>query len=674
MNRGTLIWIAIALGIASVAIILVTQIKSPGPEVASPPAPAKVVTEPAPRSRTETPESTPKASLISIAEPFIGTEACAKCHAQRYQSYLQTHHSRSLAKIDSSHTEKPGSYFHEPSKTLYEVLVSSKGVTHRESLRVATSPTTSVSFPASELPVKYVMGSGAFAKGYLLEDRGFLVQSPVTWYSEPQDYAMAPGYDVKDHLGTTRVITDQCVFCHAGIIARESDNNERFSIQELAIGCERCHGAGSEHAKLYEAKRENVTATDSSVTDSPVTDSSVTDTKIINPSHLDRHASESICAQCHLQGDIVVEAKGKTIWDFVPGEPLENTRKIYKVDKPPTATGSAHVEKTFVDHFDQLWQSECYKNSDTLTCITCHDPHHSVTDKPVSVVQTEHCMKCHTDEACKLEHDIRVEREQNVCFRCHMPSVASEVPHTATTNHQIAVYPRAATPEGNIELTSSTVRRLESPNAVDSVDQRSDSIAKALFELDGTSPDTAMKRLTSETLSKLKQLAADDSTDTVLHSLLARAYRTMAESTTEPVPDSKQLSELWKLAELEALETIRLESRPVDSRKDALEVLLARRFDEGQFELSARYGVELVQTQRNSKDGYNTALALARLQRFQEAESLLRESIRIDVRYAPPYQSLYKLYSAVNPSLAEQVRQAGMMLESWQASKNAPNH
>ncbi len=38
------------------------------------------------------------------------------------------------------------------------------------------SPTTSVELPLGELPVKYVIGSGAFAKGYLLEDGEFLVQ------------------------------------------------------------------------------------------------------------------------------------------------------------------------------------------------------------------------------------------------------------------------------------------------------------------------------------------------------------------------------------------------------------------------------------------------------------------------------------------------------------------
>ncbi len=656
MSRVSSIWVSITLGIAAVAIMLATQRKSPDLQVASPPVPANVVEVPV---ATSTSESIPSAHATLLASnipaPFVGTEACAKCHEERHRSYLQTHHSRSLALVDSGHNEKPGSYFHEPSQTLYEVLVSSTGITHRESLRVTTSPTTNVSLPASSFPVKYVMGSGAFAKGYLLEDRGFLVQSPVTWYREPQAYSMAPGYDVKDHLGTTRVITQQCVFCHAGIIASQDQNDDQFAIHELAIGCERCHGAGKEHATLYENK--------------PV-DASIADSKIVNPTNLDRVGSESICAQCHLQGDVVVEAKGKTIWDFVPGQPLEETRKVYKVDSPVSTTESSQAGKTFTDHFDQLWQSECYKNTDTLTCVTCHDPHHTATDRPVSVVQNEHCMKCHADESCGLDRDIRIEREQNVCFRCHMPSVASEVPHTATTNHQIAVYPKAATTEVANDRTHPILRRLRSPNAPTSVDERSDVIANVLLELDGTSTSSANKRLANETLNRLKRLAVDDSSDPVLRGLLARFYRAMAESTTEPVTDAQQLAEFWKLAEQEALATIRLEPRPVDTRKRAMDVLLAKAFDDGQFESSARYGVELLQTRRDAKDGYNTALAFARLQQFPQAETLLRESIRVDVRYAPPYQSLYKLYSGINPSLAEQIRQTGLLLETWQASKN----
>ena len=61
------------------------------------------------------------------------------------------------------------------------------------------------------------MGSGAFAEGYLLGDGDYLLQSPVTWYAGSGQFGMAPNYDTKHQLGFSRMIHDECLFCHAGL-------------------------------------------------------------------------------------------------------------------------------------------------------------------------------------------------------------------------------------------------------------------------------------------------------------------------------------------------------------------------------------------------------------------------------------------------------------------------
>ena len=70
---------------------------------------------------------------------------------------------------------------------------------------------------------------------------------------------MAPGYDRPDHEGITRRVRRECLFCHNA--APTSDSvaarwDERVAPQtwpvELphGIGCQRCHGPGSDHVRL----------------------------------------------------------------------------------------------------------------------------------------------------------------------------------------------------------------------------------------------------------------------------------------------------------------------------------------------------------------------------------------------------------------------------------------
>ncbi len=284
---------------------------------------------------------------------------------------------------------------------------------------------------------------------------------------------MAPGYDNPSHLGTTRTISDGCLYCHSGIVSRKDGNDEKLIVLEMAINCERCHGAGAEHATLFKTRSISADA-------DAAGSKTETDSRIVNPRRLERMEAESICAQCHLQGDFVVDAVGQSVWDFAPGERFEDTRNTYKVDGGvETSTGDV---KTFVDHFDQLWQSACYQRSETLTCITCHDPHHTKTNLTASLVQNQHCIGCHNDEACGLDHDVRVRREQNDCFRCHMQRVESEVPHTATTNHRISISREVTKPAKTLDAGEilATIRRLHSPRTPETGCRRDVMIAQAL--------------------------------------------------------------------------------------------------------------------------------------------------------------------------------------------------
>ena len=609
--------------------------------------------------------------MIDLPSGMIGSAACIGCHPDQYKSYLSTHHSRSLQRNPDSDAGLIGILNHPPSRRSYEVVSSGEQVWHAEwqhvfpesfgkNGSVKLSPTDSRILLA-RFPVKYVMGSGAFAKGYLLSDGPYLIQSPVTWYSSPNAFGMAPGYEQTSHQGVTRVLTDECLFCHTGIVSRRNQNQEQVDILEASIGCERCHGPGDAHSNKFSKLVSNaVMKKDESVAATTPQAASVSeDSLIVHPGKLERVLAEAICAQCHLQGDVVVDGRDKTIWDFRPGERLDDTRVIFKIDS------SKNEEKTFVDHFDQLWQSKCYQESETLTCITCHDPHHSKVDTTSEQYQQANCLKCHQDEACGVEQEERHLRNENRCVLCHMPKSTSEVPHAATTNHQIGMH--TSQPEVSKNNSEAQLRQLRSPLDADvnTKDSRASKLAMAFWELRDIKQNEFPSHLSDQTANDLLALAPDDASDAKLLATIAQLARKNAEALPSEANSSQAIAD-WDLAERYASQTLRLESAPTESRKAALEVIASTRFNDGDFQKASEAYGELVGIRRSAIDWYNLGLCFGRLKRFNDAERAFVEATRVDASYTPPYRSLAILYSSFNPALSERMRQTHGLLTEQQ--------
>ena len=210
---------------------------------------------------------------------FVGSDACETCHRDRFESFQKSEHSRSLQRADEVQISTANEIAHALSNRLFEVYEKNSQVWHKQILLAAHSDSDGkkpeLHLDAGEYPVEFVMGSGHFAQAFLLRDQGFLLQSPLAFYTAPQAYEMSPGYDDVHHLGMTRVIDDDCLFCHVGSLKKNSDPF-RPIIHELSIGCERCHGPGSTHVAHYQAQKPN---------DAPV---ELVDDSIKNPMNLSR--------------------------------------------------------------------------------------------------------------------------------------------------------------------------------------------------------------------------------------------------------------------------------------------------------------------------------------------------------------------------------------------------
>ncbi|MFG0288601.1 MAG: multiheme c-type cytochrome [Rhodopirellula sp. JB044] len=619
------------------------------------------------------PPTEPNVSLAKAADlpdGIVGTATCAGCHAEQYESYRQTDHSRSLASW-SPDSDVPLEHFtHAKSRTVYTAFEMAGQLYHREELEIPaiTDERDLAFFPTGNLPVKYVMGSGAFAHAYLLADGDHLLQSPMTWYVKPQRYEIAPSYDEPHHSGFTRVVSSRCLFCHAGSVSTPSGNEQKVTIHEEAISCERCHGPGEAHTRRYQNidGRKESNSTD------------IADSLIVHPGTLDRDLADAICAQCHLQGDIVVEQSGKSDWDYRPGEPLDSTMVSYKIDNKEES------KKSFVDHFGQIWQSKCYTQSGTLTCISCHDPHHKPSTTDIDAVERQYCIQCHQHTECGLPLQERVERENDRCVSCHMPRIDSEVAHAATTHHTIGIHRRSrANADNNARAVagvamSMVLRRMRSPAeelSADENEERNSLLAHAmqLIKIDIREPSKSSPdgSLPSSPLRDLIQIAKKDPSDVDVLVHVAALARWEAEwLSVNPSESSQQKSaQRWKIAEAYAQRVIRVEPSPNENRQKALDVLFDVHYAAERYADAVLVGKELVASKRSEIHQYNLGLALGKTRRFPEAAQAFQESIRIDGRYLQPYRSLTKLYQAIDPALANRVRASANAVQTNLESK-----
>jgi predicted CXXCH cytochrome family protein len=357
------------------------------------------------------------------AVAYVGSSACIACHSEQHDSYLATMHSRSLNEIDLA-TEPADATFEVPeTQRVYSTYRADGQLRHRQSFKAADGTVVML----ADHPLRYVVGSGNLSRTYLVETGGFLVESPLTWYSSQGKWGLSPGYE-KEDSGFARPVYFDCINCHAGNVTPSPETDGLMTIRDTAIGCERCHGPGELHVRARSASRgstENFGATG-------------IDATIVNPAKLDRERAVAVCAQCHLDGKASVELTGRRTRDYRPGLLWSDFRIDYSL-------GSSPDSMTVVGHVEQMRASRCYQASDSMTCTTCHDPHSQTpaADRPAE--NREICLRCHQAQGCRLaEPERRLRSPQDLCATCHMPKTPSDVPHVAATHHRVGIHMQPA--------------------------------------------------------------------------------------------------------------------------------------------------------------------------------------------------------------------------------------
>jgi hypothetical protein len=358
---------------------------------------------------------------------YVGSAACLACHEDHAASFRGTGMGRSMAAVDPAGEPPDGIVDHALSKRRYQVCRKDGALWLREFL--LTDGKADVLL--EEHPAKYVVGSGANSRSYLIETDGFLVEAPLTWYASRQAWGMSPGYDKATQLGFMRSIGEGCLFCHAGQAHVADRSLNRMHITEDAIGCERCHGPGALHVERHR-----------SAPPAGQRPTGMIDYSIVRPTRLSRELSEAVCEQCHLPAATAVPARGRKLSDFRPGLRLQDFWHVYQ-------QGGTDGEMAVVGHVEQLHASRCYQASSSLTCLTCHNPHEEPAPEDRAAHYNAVCQSCHRPERCTVAVAVRArESPGNNCVQCHMPRGDTDIPHHTFAHHRIGIHQAKGAPGG----------------------------------------------------------------------------------------------------------------------------------------------------------------------------------------------------------------------------------
>lgn len=377
---------------------------------------------------------------------YVGMNTCRSCHEEVYKTFIQTGMGQSWGAATKQKSAADFSplkalvydtmkdFFYKPfwdgdSLCILEYRLEGKDTVHKRLEKVS-----------------YIVGSGQHTNSHIININGYLHQAPITFYTQKGTWDLAPGFEKGMSSRFERKIELECMSCHNGYPEIVEGSFNKYAQVQAGIDCERCHGPGSLHVT---EKQKGIL----------IDTSKGADYTIVNPRRLNTEEQNNLCQRCHLQG-ITVLNDGKSFFDFLPSQILSNTMNTFL----PQYSGSAN-HMIMASHVERMKMSNCYVNSGKMSCISCHNPHVSVKNTPLSQY-TNACNSCHGEkDICTEKMDMRMKANDN-CIQCHMAKNSSiDIPHVAVTDHYIRKRPLMENKEEVVKFIGMKCYNNDNPNA-----------------------------------------------------------------------------------------------------------------------------------------------------------------------------------------------------------------
>jgi predicted CXXCH cytochrome family protein len=321
-----------------------------------------------------------------MAGAFVGSDKCQGCHKAIYDTWKESSHAKAFMALTPDNDWVIADWQGEvrlKSGNIPEAVIrlSKDG----EGNYFATL--TDSKDPSREMTYKVeaTQGSGT-VKGqqYYVRIGNYYYTLPMNWQTIASRFIPASLDIWYNEDGSLKQPSPDkswemdCAGCHqTGLEYRKTADGYETTCSEMSIGCEKCHGAGSEH--IAAAGAENT---------------------IINPRDLEYERGMDVCNQCHdTQGRSVPEGTIRGAWNeekghgYAIGEPLSDYMQSSGGPGSPVLAPLSGR-----DIYHMLGNSRHFEAE--TTCFDCHDPHGGPAFSNLKRADFNNnlCLRCHGEE------------------------------------------------------------------------------------------------------------------------------------------------------------------------------------------------------------------------------------------------------------------------------------
>ena len=363
--------------------------------------------------------------LTATETTRAGAETCKQCHQKVYDNYLHDMHSitsRQVKDFDIVKNAIPKSDTYQFTKELKVVVEKRKEGMYQVAY-----------FDGEEGMARrfdIAFGSGKNVYTYGSWTGKILYQLPLSYLRAANNWVNSPKFP-KDRPYYSQLIEPRCFECHSSNLEYTATQSGGLStglqMEEKSliygIDCERCHGPAGQHVEFHIKNPEEKQSK-----------------YIVLYKSLTRKQKIDACAVCHSGNS---QYKLQPTFGYKPGEDLagyynERTDAVYGSGEPDVHGNQVHL----------MEKSQCFIQSKTMDCNTCHSPHES--KKEGLTAYSKKCISCHPTIS-HSEKTLANAMVKTNCIDCHMPlqpsqlisfqeATQKDVTPYMLHNHRIAVY------------------------------------------------------------------------------------------------------------------------------------------------------------------------------------------------------------------------------------------
>ncbi len=346
----------------------------------------------------------------ATAKPhFVGSQSCQSCHATQYNGWKQTRMANVVRDPKLHPDAVLGDFAH---------------------------PTAAVTFGLSQ--VAFVYGS-RYKQRYFTKVGDDYFPLPAQWDIAKKQWLpfhvengtdwWVPFYGPNNSDRPTGPTCDGCHSVNYDVTTKQ--------VTEWNVGCEKCHGPGSDHV------------------------AHPTGDNIVNPRRLDYVRGNDVCMQCHTQGQPLSNPIAGRYYDwpvgFLPGNRLAD---YWKLEETKPGVTNFYQFADLTSHKNRMQgndfvQSNMYHRG--VRCFDCHDVHSNANESNLKTVGNALCLNCHTaanPAGLKISVPEHTHHAANSpgsqCTACHMPLIEQTIKDNYVATHTFRFITPAETDQSGI--------------------------------------------------------------------------------------------------------------------------------------------------------------------------------------------------------------------------------